>query len=743
MDDDYVHFSPIVSTRAKAKCTPKTSPKKLTFTGNFTPQNQNFYISEEEKNSLRLDILNTVMERTESQMQRRRGIENLPNSNPLYEDPRDLIVERPAKPPRKRNIHGAVANKTQTGKDGKHLLREQKKKLSKKYERLITALMDRCEENVVAMTEKDAHIAKLKEKLKTILEYNKLFATESDRLKCEHATLVKYAEECKRVIKEERQLNADLEGRCRNLEGRVKQFEIPDKEQREPPAVVPLVEFCMSCSSRQIVLNQAREQNCRLQKDMQALKDVLYRLNVQLSRYQEKLRSNLPTLTAEGKAADKLECLDSLINASLGHRRESASGDGCTSKADGEGQTRVVDLSGLLSAQALAPLFDAYQENLQEKDSLIADYERQFENMNKKSKQIIDDNKSLSEKLEALENELAQVRQSYKKIVVERETADIEKATLAERAERAESKLKEVYELYEDKMAAMMRDYETVHREYYAVKNALEASAGKITQLDALRARTVPADLHERRLEHCKRLLEELKHQYSMENERKTEQLNKLQEDHRNTEDRYKKICQEHEAVKEELRAALKNVKQYVRACTDCGTGRLYRRAAVIFRQRARAASAEASRARRTARTARARREPLRHALQALDNIKQEIKVVRSRAYTSLEELEKRILEQERRAAAVQADYRRRLERASIELQYKEGIIKSLIDKVADAEEAGLSQTNRRRFEGDSNSPSATTSTKDTAERESKAGVKLIPSSGGFYQEKDRRGKVN
>lgn len=46
----------------------------------------------------------------------------------------------------------------------------------------------------------------------------------------------------------------------------------------ETPTAIPLVQVCMSCSSRQIILNQAREHNARLQKDMQALKDVLYRL---------------------------------------------------------------------------------------------------------------------------------------------------------------------------------------------------------------------------------------------------------------------------------------------------------------------------------------------------------------------------------------------------------------------------------------------------------------------------------
>lgn len=96
-------------------------------------------------------------------------------------------------------------------------------------------------------------------------------------------------------------------------------------------------------------------------------------------------------------------------------------------------------------------MFDAFQENLQEKDSLIRDYEKQFENMNKKSKEIVTENKALVEKVNSLEQELMQLKQNHKKLIVEKETGDIEKATILERAERAESKLKEVYELYEGK----------------------------------------------------------------------------------------------------------------------------------------------------------------------------------------------------------------------------------------------------------------------------------------------------
>ncbi|XP_050356083.1 protein Cep89 homolog [Nymphalis io] len=708
MGENFIRNSCIPNYSSISKiCQPS---HKLTLTGNFTPCHRHFDITTSGRHSMRQDILNTVLKKTESIMTEHRSSDV---NNPTYEDPRD-VVEKPVKPPRKRNVHG-IAVTSPRGKEGKSLLKEQKRKLTKKYEGLVTALMDKCEENVVVISEKESQINKLKDKLKTVLEYNRLFANENDRVKSEYTTLVSYVEECKRVIKEEREKNGELEKKVKKFEEKVKQYEVPDKEHS---TAIPLVEVCMSCSSRQIVLNQAREQNSRLQKDMQALKDVLYRLNVQLSRYQERLRSVNP-LNADGnifKPSEKYEGLDSLITASLGQRHETNE-DGHTKNMSEDGTTqseRVVDLSGLLSAQALAPLFDAYQENLQEKDNLILDYEKQFEIINKKSKQIVEENKLLVEKVHALEEEVVRTRQNYKKLLVEKETNDVEKTTLLDRAERAESKLKEVYELYEGKMAAMFRDYETVHREYFSVKTALEASTGKMAQLDAMRAKTVPADLHERRLDDCKRLLEELKHQYAMESERKNEQIKKLEEDLRKTDDKYNKVCQEHEAVKEELKAALKNV-------------RLYRKAAVVFRARARSAAARARRSQRAPHA-----EPLRRALLALDKIKAEIKTVKSRAQASLSELE-------RRMSHAHEEHRRDLERATLALRHKEAVIRSLIDKVADVEEVRLSQTNTSRLQGIiSDSSDRSPKAQDKKDRPN---VKLVPGPGGYYQEKDGKKK--
>lgn len=79
------------------------------------------------------------------------------------------------------------------------------------------------------ISEKESQISKLKEKLKTVLEYNRMFANENDRLKGEYTTLVAYVEECKRTIREEREKNGELEKKYKKFEEKVKHYEVPDK----------------------------------------------------------------------------------------------------------------------------------------------------------------------------------------------------------------------------------------------------------------------------------------------------------------------------------------------------------------------------------------------------------------------------------------------------------------------------------------------------------------------------------
>ena len=76
-----MYLQPMYSHISK-KLTKKSQPH-LTFSGNFTHSHRLYNISSSERDSLRQDILNTVMRKTESIMQEH-------DTNNTYEDPTDI-----------------------------------------------------------------------------------------------------------------------------------------------------------------------------------------------------------------------------------------------------------------------------------------------------------------------------------------------------------------------------------------------------------------------------------------------------------------------------------------------------------------------------------------------------------------------------------------------------------------------------------------------------------------------------
>lgn len=82
--------------RVTKKVPSNFSPEKLTFTGNFTRSHKLFDINAQERRaSMRKDIVEAVMKRTES-MVMEQGDEppDFTDDNPMYEDPRDVIGEK-------------------------------------------------------------------------------------------------------------------------------------------------------------------------------------------------------------------------------------------------------------------------------------------------------------------------------------------------------------------------------------------------------------------------------------------------------------------------------------------------------------------------------------------------------------------------------------------------------------------------------------------------------------------------
>lgn len=121
-----------------------------------------------------------------------------------------------------------------------------------------------------------------------------------------------------------------------------------------------------------------KAENVQLNEDVLLLKNVIYRLNAELERYQDKLR----------------ECGQSVATKDIK--------DILDSKAQANDIKKVLESWGSVNIHALGPLLDAYQESLSEKQELINKYEEDIANFGARCKEVVVENESLQSEMEKL-----------------------------------------------------------------------------------------------------------------------------------------------------------------------------------------------------------------------------------------------------------------------------------------------------------------------------------------------------
>lgn len=115
-----------------------------------------------------------------------------------------------------------------------------------------------------------------------------------------------------------------------------------------------------------------KAQNQELSEDVTLLKNLVYRLNVELNRYQQRLHK-------QGSAGE----LPPLKNVTSEVQEKEAS----TSWRN-------------VNKNALGPLLEAYQETIKEKDDLIHSYEQDLNKFVAKCKEVVAENEKLYQDLE-------------------------------------------------------------------------------------------------------------------------------------------------------------------------------------------------------------------------------------------------------------------------------------------------------------------------------------------------------
>ncbi|XP_066600599.1 centrosomal protein of 89 kDa-like isoform X2 [Prorops nasuta] len=288
-----------------------------------------------------------------------------------------------------------------------------------------------------------------------------------------------------------------------------------------------------------------KQENSKLNEDVILLKNVVYKLNIELEKYQEKLNENGQNITTRN--------VTNIID---------------DTETYGE-KKKIVDSWGTVDTHALAPLLNAYQENLLEKQHLISKCEKELDEFTIRCKEVILENENLHKQMETL-------NLKYEKSIMECETLSSDamlikdqndalvKQTLAQK-----QKLQEIHSVYEEKVESMSQDNNKLHKEYITCKSELSGLQGKYEILsegyDKLKSNSdkiMPISVHNAAVEECKQLFEEVKLQYESEKKKLNQRIKQLEESQPDNSKELIMITAERNQLKITIKALEKSLKR-------------------------------------------------------------------------------------------------------------------------------------------------------------------------------------
>nr|XP_012221819.1 PREDICTED: protein Cep89 homolog isoform X2 [Linepithema humile] len=367
-------------------------------------------------------------------------------------------------------------------KNGKHHIKKKIDKLVDENQRLTMKLehSDVNSETIAELKEKDSLMSRISSKYHKLLKSHNSLQQECEKLN---------------VLLEEREIE------FQQLHTRHKEF-------------MEALQKVEKTNSNLVTFNQRfKTENVQLNEDVLLLKNVIYRLNTELERYQDKLKES-------GQSVPSKNINDILDSKSL---------------AD----DKVLESWGCVNTHVLGPLLDAYQENLLEKQELINKYEEDITNLNTRCKEVIGENECMQNEIEKLRSKCTRYADEIKMMS---EDADLLKELNechTKQTTHQKQKIHEIHSLYEQKVEAMSFDNNRLHEEYLVSKTELSNLQGKYDilhkeyeKLQNDNTKTMPIDVHNAAVEECRELFEKLKRQYDSEKEKVSTRVKELEESH-------------------------------------------------------------------------------------------------------------------------------------------------------------------------------------------------------------------
>lgn len=247
---------------------------------------------------------------------------------------------------------------------------------------------------------------------------------------------------------------------------------------------------CESCSEAIQERDQLYEDLKSLENDVSMMKTLVFRLNVQIERYQDKLRNV--------------------------HKED-----------DVDTTTRAEDIEettwGTVNTHVLAPLLNAYEEMIHEKDDLVKEHELEMNKFTGKLKEIIEENAKLHKDMQDLRFGKDNWKEEKIKMEAQLEVCRTKAEVQSKRADVAKEKLVEVLRVYEQKIQAQSLDMDRLQEAYSRTKGELVALKNLNSQPEVMLEG----------IKECHKLFEELKLQHNLErnkNQTEVEELKMLKD---------------------------------------------------------------------------------------------------------------------------------------------------------------------------------------------------------------------
>lgn len=299
---------------------------------------------------------------------------------------------------------------------------------------------------------KDHQIAKLVDKITTLFECNSKFAVEHEKLQKEYLQL---------------------------------QQNLKALESIQPKS-------CETCGQFEQERETLAKENGDLRNDIKMMKILVYRLNVQVERYQDVIREGNKGTTGVVPKVD-------FVDSSYGGAKDNLNW-------------------GPVNSHTLGPLLNAYEETIAEKNDLVQQYEQEFIVFTGKLKQVLEENEKLHKDAEEIKstqsNWFSERARLQAQVDVFKNKADIQ----GKRADLAKEKLVEVLKCYEQKIQAQCLDIERLQEAY-------SRSKGELTSLRNLNNKP---EVVVESLKECQKLFEDMKIQHDSEKTRFTDEMNSL-----------------------------------------------------------------------------------------------------------------------------------------------------------------------------------------------------------------------